>query len=149
MYVVLTQDVPKLGSKNALVNVTRGYFVNFLEPKGFAKMATPAMIERLKDAIIAEREASAQKATTQKEALDQLQNVVLIIESKASDKGTLFEAVSEAEVATALKAEKNVDVDPSDLEMKSIKKVGDHNVKVNLAEQTVTIKVTVKASEEA
>jgi len=149
MYVVLTQDVPKLGSKNALVNVTRGYFVNFLEPKGFAKMATPAMIERLKDAIISEREASAQKASTQKETLDQLQNVVLTIESKASDKGTLFEAVSEAEVAAALKSAKKVDVDPSDLEMKSIKKVGDHNVKVNLADQTVTIKVTVKASEEA
>ena len=149
MYVILTQDVPKLGSQNALVNVTRGYFVNFLEPKGFAKQATPKMIDRLKEAIIAERQASQKKVQTQETAANALQDVTVSLRSKASEKGTLFQALTEADVVAALKAEHGVDLDPSSLDMKALKKVGEHTVTVILGDQKINMKVNVAPTDES
>ncbi|MDM7320213.1 MAG: 50S ribosomal protein L9, partial [Fervidobacterium sp.] len=47
MKIVLMQDVPKLGKKGQIVNVSDGYARNFLIPKGLAKEATPEVIKEL------------------------------------------------------------------------------------------------------
>lgn len=55
MKVVLTQDVPKLGRKGEVINVSDGYARNFLIPRGLAKEATEEVLRKLQE----ERELNA------------------------------------------------------------------------------------------
>jgi LSU ribosomal protein L9P len=47
MKVVLMQDVPKLGTKFQVVEVSDGYARNYLIPRGLAQPATPALLKEV------------------------------------------------------------------------------------------------------
>jgi Ribosomal protein L9, N-terminal domain len=67
--VLLLQDVEKLGYKAEVVSVKRGYFRNFLHPKGLATFATRENISLLgqpSPELIAARNAQARKQAAQK-----------------------------------------------------------------------------------
>ena len=145
MYVVLTKDLPGVGQKNGLLNVKKGYFMNYLQPKGFARVATATMIERLKDIILAQKAAAAQAAQEMSQRLKQLVGASITMSGKASGKGTLFKALSAKDVISALKKQLNLEIDKSQLEMDHIKTVGDHTIKIVFGGQTAVVKVLVEA----
>jgi len=53
MKVVLLHNVPKIGKKYEIKNVSDGHALNFLIPKGLAQVATPAAEKKAKTAILA------------------------------------------------------------------------------------------------
>ena len=48
MKVILTQDVKKIGKKGETVTVSDGYGLNYLIPRGLAKLSTNATQQELK-----------------------------------------------------------------------------------------------------
>lgn len=148
MYVVLTQDVPSVGSKNHLLNVSKGYFMNFLQPRRFAIIPTPGRIETLKVQILAQKDAAALALQQVSEKSKSLQAITLLLSGKASVKGTLFKALGERDVISALKKQAGVDVEKSDIEMEHLKKIGDHEITVKIGGQKVTVKVKLEAKAE-
>ena len=50
MKVALLKDVPKIGRKNEVKNVSDGYAMNFLFKNGLAEPATPQKIKNLEKA---------------------------------------------------------------------------------------------------
>ena len=47
MEVVLLNDVDKVGLRGEVVNVSRGFMRNYLQPRRLAEPATPALIAEL------------------------------------------------------------------------------------------------------
>lgn len=148
MYVILTQDVPGVGQKNGLFDVSKGYFMNYLQPRRLARAATAERIEALKDVIAAQKAAAAEAAQALQESAQALKSLTIVLSGKTSAKGTLFKAFSEKDVISALKKQAGVDVEKGSVEMEPLKKIGEHTVQVKLGAQMVAVKVKLEAKEE-
>lgn len=90
MKIILLKDIAKLGRKYDVKNVSDGYALNLLIPKGAAVAATPDALKRLE----AERSKIEGERKVQEELIAKnisgLQDVTLTIVGKANDKGHLF-----------------------------------------------------------
>ena len=135
--VILTQNVPSLGSAGQSVEVAAGYARNFLVPTGLAQLWTAKAAEK-EAAQFAKRDAerleSRQRAAAIKDALD---GMTVIIPAKVSDSGKLFGGISPESVAEKLK-EKGIEVDPKVLRFEAIKQVGRYKAQARLFPQIVS-----------
>ena len=148
MKVALKEDVENLGKKGDIKEVADGYARNYLIPKGLVEIATEAVIKRT-EKVRVERAAEEEK---QKEKLSKLAEKVsgqnIKIKAKAEDDGKLFGSVSATDIAKAITDKTKTEVNKKMIILsKSIKKVGDHVVKVKFVdnvEAELTIKITAE-----
>lgn len=146
MYVILTQDVPQVGTKNSLLDVSEGYFMNFLSPRNMAQPATSEMIESLKDQILEQKEIAEKQASSDYQHAQMLKGAELSMSGSASDKGTLFQALTKKDVAAAIKNTFKFAIAESDIIMDHLKKVGEHAIAVQCGDEMVEMKVQVEAA---
>ncbi|MBC7334970.1 MAG: 50S ribosomal protein L9 [Clostridia bacterium] len=146
MKVILTQDVPQLGRRGAVVEVADGYGRNYLLPRGLALPAAEGLLEDLEaqaKAAAAKEKRLAERARAQAAALAGRE---LVIRARAGEGGKLFGAVTSKEIAAALAREFQVQVDKRKVELDGpIKLVGSYPVTIRLHPQvtaTVTVRVT-------
>ncbi|MBI2640538.1 MAG: 50S ribosomal protein L9, partial [Candidatus Sungbacteria bacterium] len=103
MKVILSQDVPNVGRKNDVKDVSDGFARNFLFPKNLAKPATEQALKALAgQKAHAEREKSEeyQRARTIAEKLKALE---LHFKVKLGEKGRAFGSVTAVKIRDALK----------------------------------------------
>src|SRR3989338_8530303 len=106
MKVIFLKDVGGAGRMGEIKEVSDGYVMNFLIPRGLAIQATKEKIaehEKLaaESAAQKEKEAEALKAIVQG-----LRGARIEMKLRATEKGGLFKAVGPKEAAQALKAQK-------------------------------------------
>ncbi len=133
MKVLLIKDVKSLGKAGEVKEVKDGYGKNFLIAKGFAKHATPEIIEEHKK-MMAQKEAE-EKAELQRlqELAKKLDKLEIVVKKKVGENGHLFGAVTKEEIAEALKAEHGIEIDKKHItDKKVIKSVGEHEVDLKL-----------------
>ncbi|MFN4201020.1 MAG: 50S ribosomal protein L9 [Fervidobacterium gondwanense] len=99
MKVVLLQDVPKLGRKGQVVNVSDGYARNFLMPKGLAKEATPEVLKELERQKQEEQRKFEEQKKESEALLSELHKHVFKIKAKAGEGGKLFGSLTNANIA--------------------------------------------------
>ena len=144
MDVILTKDVPKLGSAGEIVKVKPGYGRNYLLPRGLALVATRGNIaqhEHHRRAIA--RELERVRAEHQKLA-DQLRGISVSIARKVGKDDKMFGSVSGKDIADALAAQ-NIVIDRRVIRLDDpIKSLGEHEVEIRFsAEVSQKIKVQV------
>ena len=130
MKVLLIKD-SKAGKAGEIKEIKDGYARNFLIPRGIAKVATKEVIEEWKKEQAkkeAELEAEIKRLNELKEKLE---SEKLVIKHKLGANGQLLGAVTNKEIAEALKA-KGIEIDKKQIEHTSIKAVGEFNVDVKL-----------------
>jgi len=150
MQVVLTRNVEKFGRKGQVKNVKDGYYSNFLHPRGLAKIATPGLLKwakKLEENSVKEKAQVAEKAN---EFKIKLENETFTIESKTSDKDTLYASVGEKEIIALLEEKANVKLDKKQILLdEHIKTVGMHTVSIKLSDNvTAEVKIEVLAIQE-
>jgi len=130
--VLLIKDVKSLGKAGEVKEVKDGYGQNFLVKKGFAKVATPEVLEEW------EKEQAQKQAEQQahikalNELADKLKETKVTIKRKLGENGHLYGAVTKDDIASALK-EMGFDIDKKTVEIKNaIKTVGLHDVSIKL-----------------
>lgn len=145
MQLVLTEDVPHLGSQGDLVEVKPGYGRNFLLPNGLATIPTAhniRLLELYKQRVLQAREA---KMADLRALAEQIQRVPHItIEANANEEGHLYGSVGAPEVSKALKG-KNLKVEVEMVRLEGqIKECALYEVKLNLGYDIETaVKVMV------
>lgn len=144
MKVILLCDVKDIGKKDDIVNVSDGYARNFLYPRKWAMEATPqavAVVERKREAarkLEAERRAAAEKIA------GKLAGKVVELKVKCGDKGRLYGSVTSAEVAEAVNARYEVEIDKKKIDIKSaVRALGDYEMVVHVY-PNVTAKMTLR-----
>jgi large subunit ribosomal protein L9 len=146
MKVILKQDVEKLGKSGDVVKVAPGYGRNFLLPR---KLAVPATEGNLKIAEI-DRVAQARRDQRDKKAAEivarELAKLVVTLERRAGEGGTLYGSVTSIDIADYLITHK-IDIDKRKIQLdEPIKSMGEYHVPIRLhREVTVPIKVIVQA----
>lgn len=149
MKVILKQDVDKLGKAGDTVRVAPGYGRNYLLPRHVAVEATPGNlkimeVERLNAAKRDQREKSAATLVAK-----ELVKLVVTIQRKAGEGGTLYGSVTPIDIADFLITHK-IDIDKRKIQLDDpIKAIGEYQVPIRLhREVTVPIKVVVEAEPE-
>jgi large subunit ribosomal protein L9 len=134
MQAILLTEVEGLGEAGTVVNVARGYMRNFLLPRGMAEVATPARIAEVQRREEARKAAAIRAVEQSKELVDLLSRTILTLKAKAGDDGRLFGSITSADVATAIKEARGVNVDRRSITVEPpIRAVGTYSVPIELA----------------
>jgi large subunit ribosomal protein L9 len=131
MKVILLDEVKGKGIEGEVVEVARGFAVNFLFPRKLAVEATAGNLKQLdarKGNIEKRESARRSEAETLAEAIT---GKTVIVEAKAGDEGRLFGSVTAPMIVDAIAAQLGVEVDRRRMDVHGhIKTVGDHPVTV-------------------
>ncbi|WP_441251253.1 50S ribosomal protein L9 [Kitasatospora sp. McL0602] len=133
MKIILTHEVPGLGSAGEVVEVKDGYARNYLVPRGFAIRWTRGGQKDV-DAIRRARKIhEIQTLEAANEIKGKLEGLQVKLAVRSGDAGRLFGSVTQADVVEAIKAANGPAVDKRAVAIGSpIKTVGTHRVSVKL-----------------
>ena len=149
MKVILLADVKGRGTEGDVIEVARGFAVNYLLPRKMAVEATPGNVKQLEARMHNIRKRELQRTSDAEKLAAAINGKTLIIHAKASDEGKLFGSVTGGMVAEALAAQLGIDIDRRKLDAHghTLKVLGDHPVTVHLY-QDVKAEVTVRIARE-
>jgi large subunit ribosomal protein L9 len=131
--VMLTKDIENVGRAGDIKEVADGYGRNFLLPRKLAVAAhagVEAEARRIRDAS-AKREA---KDREEAQALaDEIGNKTVVVRLKVGDEGKAFGSVTTEDIASALRAQHQVEIDRRKIDLREpIKTLGEHQVALRL-----------------
>ena len=130
--IILKDYVPKLGDKDDLVKVKRGYAMNYLIPKGLAILAT----EPVKKHWQTEQKRKAAKIAKMREEMqevaEKLSQLDISIPMFTNKEGKLFGSVTTAQFSDILK-EKGFDIDKRKIHFdRPVKEIGSYTARIDL-----------------
>ncbi len=132
MKVILLQDIPNVGKKHEVKEVSAGLARNFLIPRGKAELATESAVQKIK--IMGEKREKEieKKNTTLQNALATLKDKTITMHAKTNEKGSLFAAITEDDIAKAIREQEKIDFSSSNITLtEPIKKVGKYTAEIN------------------
>lgn len=150
MEVILFETVTNLGSQGSIVDVSPGYFRNYLSPRQLAVEATEANRSRLQDKIRRlEKQAELERQAARSDA-ERLEDLTLTFHLKAGEEDKLFGSVTNAMIAESL-GEKGFEIDRHEISIpEPIKRLGMFTVDVHLHHDvSAKVKVLVEKDESA
>ena len=145
MKVILLQDVPRVGQKYDIKEVANGYGRNYLIPRGLAEVSTEKAIAKI--AVLKARHEEEKKIREDLllKNLEDLNNVKIIVQEKANDKGHLFAGIHKEEIIPAIKEQTHLDMDAEHITLEHpIKELGEHDIEVKVGDKSVTFKLVVE-----
>ena len=145
MKLILTHEVSGLGEAGDIVEVKDGYGRNFLLPRGLATPWTKGGQKQV-DALTKGREARAINDIEQaKSVKGRIEAMPVTVAAKAGQSGRLFGAISNGDIADAVKTAGGPELDKRKIEVKqAIKTLGSYEATVRLhPEVAATLKFEV------
>lgn len=144
MKVILKQDVKGLGKKDEIVNASDGYAKNYLIPRGIAVVASTGNVNEAVNKQKAIAEKKQRELDTAKDFAAKLDGKTVTIKAKAGESGKLFGAISNKDIADAIKSQYKVEIDKKKIVLNDpIKTAGNHEVEIRIYAGVIT-KVNVK-----
>lgn len=146
MKIILLKDVPKLGHRLDIKDVSSGYATNLLIPKGLAVSATKEMIRKTEiEKAMIEGEKMVQQDLLVKNIQD-LEGITITMKSKANEKGHLFAGLHKEAIAEELAKQTKLTIDPTFIQLEHpIKEVGEHTIEVKGIKKIVKFKLVIEA----
>lgn len=133
MKVILLEELKGKGGEGDVIDVARGFAVNYLLPRKLAVEATAGNLKQLeaRRTNIAKREET-RRAQAQGLAAS-LEGKTVVVEAKAGDEGRLFGSVTAQMIVDAIRDQLGVDVDRKKTDVHGhIKELGVHPVHVQV-----------------
>ncbi|MDD7408669.1 MAG: 50S ribosomal protein L9 [Anaerovoracaceae bacterium] len=145
MKVILLQDVRSLGKAGEIVKVSDGYARNKLLPAKLAKEATAGNIKALENQKARKAEELAAEKAEAEKIKAELDGKEISLKSKGGEGGKLFGAVTNMDIAAAVKEQKGYDIDKKKIKIpEPIKTAGVHEAEIKLfTDVSARIKVNV------
>ena len=145
--VVLTQDLPNLGSSGDLVKVKPGFARNFLVPRGLAAVATRNNVKRIEhEKRVAQARALKQRAAAE-ELAAKFAKVTVTIAAQVGEEDKLYGSITSRDIEEALAAQ-GFEIDRRKILMDPIKALGSHKVAIKIAsgvDAEVTVDIVAKS----
>jgi len=116
MKVILMADVKGTGKKDQVLEVSDGYARNFLLPKKLAREATAEAMNSIENAKQAAKHREDVKRIEAEEKARILKGKVIQLSVRGGENGKLYGAVTNDQIAAALKEQHGVEVDKRKIE---------------------------------
>ena len=146
MKVILIKDVPKLGSRFEVKDVSSGHAQNLLIPRGDAIAATPEALKRVeKQRLAADQERKVREELIAKN-IEDLDGITITVSDKANEKGHLFAGIHKPEIVAAIQKQTELQLDPAFIQLdQAIKEVGEHTIEVKSEGKSAKFKLIIEA----
>ena len=132
MQIILIQDVNNLGGANEVVSVKNGYARNFLIPRKMAIEASPSNLKQLEERLKQIRKKEEKMMAEINRVIDVLKESAIKIGAKTGTSGKIFGAVTNVQVARAIREQKGYEVDRRKIHvLDEIKELGNFKAKVD------------------
>jgi large subunit ribosomal protein L9 len=146
MKVIFLQDVPRVGKKYDVKEISDGYAVNFLFPRKLAAPATVKAVselEKRKKNIEIEREVQESLLLKNLEAI---KDKAVTITGKANEQGHLFSAIHKDEIIKAMKKQNHADIGEEFIVLeKPIKEVGEFEIPISIKGKKSSFRLIVES----
>jgi len=131
--VILLLDVPKLGKRGEIKEVSDGYARNYLIPKGLARELREKDLKSLEIQKEMERRRYEKLRKESEKKLEELKRGVLRIPVKSGEKGRLYGSVTSSLIAKVISEKLGVELDKRNIHLeKQIKEIGMYDVDIRL-----------------
>lgn len=133
MKVILLQDIKGTGKKDQIVEASDGYARNYLIPRKLAKEATAEALNSIEKAKSADKHREAVKRAEAEAKARELKGKVIQLSVRGGENGKLYGAVTNDQIAAALKEQHGYEVDKRKLELEEpVKTAGQTTVTLKL-----------------
>lgn len=147
MKIIFLKDVPRVGRRYDVKNVSDGYARNFLFPRKAAEIATQKAIASLEKRKAAEDGEQKVHEDLLMKNLADVEGVVVTVSEKTNEKGHLFASIHADKIAKALKAQTGLDVGSAHIFLaEPIKAVGEHAIAVKVGNKKGTFTLVVEGT---
>jgi large subunit ribosomal protein L9 len=144
MKIILLKDAKGVGRQGEIKDVSDGYALNHLIPRGLAQQATAEKVKAHEAATQKESESRAQEQQALVGKLKSLEAAKIEIVAKATEKGGLFKSLGIPDIRKAINSQKGIDVPAENIELeKPIKELGEHPLQLKTAGANVQLFVVV------
>jgi large subunit ribosomal protein L9 len=144
MKVILLADVKNVGKKGEVVNASDGYARNFLFPRKLAQEATSENLHILNQKKENDRKKKLAETEEAQALAEKLKGKEIKIAAKSGEHGRLFGAITNKDVADAIKKQFSIDIDKKKVVVDTIKQIGTYDVEVKLyAEISTKMKAVI------
>ena len=131
MRIVLLKDLPDLGKKGDIKDVSDGYGRNFLIRNKSAEILTPQAAKRLEIAREKE-EKTAMALKNQALALkEKIEKLKLVLKTKIGESGQVFGSITATKILAELK-KNGIKLEKDQVLSKPIKTLGENKIKIKL-----------------
>lgn len=144
MKIILMHDVGGVGKRHEVKDVSDGYALNFLIPRGLAEQATKEKLAAHEKHVAEDTAKKAKEGEALKAAVKSLNGARIQLTVRATEKGGLFKTIGPQEIARALREQKSVSISPDAVHpLGAIKTIGDHLIKIGVgdAESEIVLKI--------
>ncbi|MEK7555781.1 MAG: 50S ribosomal protein L9 [Patescibacteria group bacterium] len=148
MKVILLHDIPKVGKKYDVKEISSGHVRNFLLPKGLVQIATDNTLK-----VVEERKKISDAGRKIHEDLlikniGSLKGTAVTMRAKANEKGHLFAGIHKEEIVPEIKKQLRLDIEPNHIELPDpIKELGETEIAVSAHGRSATFKLVVEKEE--
>jgi large subunit ribosomal protein L9 len=133
--LLLIQSVDHVGKQGDVVEVKRGYAINYLLPQGLATVATDhhkRMVDKHKAKL---QEIHNARMATFRSLADEIGKQSVTIEANANDEGHLYGSVGASEIVAALKRN-DITITADQVRLKGLlKELGLYTVSIHVAHE--------------
>lgn len=146
MKVILLKQVRGVGNKYDIKDVSDGYAMNMLIPKGLAEIATASVVSK----VMARKSQDEAESKIHEDLLmkniKDLDGVRIEMTESANDKGHLFAGIHAEELVPVIKEQTRLEILPEYIMLeKPIKTVGEHAVEVKVQNTSAAFTLVVLA----
>lgn len=125
------KNVPGTGNMGEVKDVSDGYARNFLFKKNLAKQATDDSLENLKASEAKKKKEMERDLKENQKKASKLDGENIELSAKVNDKGILYAAINQADIAVAVKKDLKTDIEADQILIaKPIKELGEHTVTI-------------------
>lgn len=129
MKVILLKDIPKIGKKNDIKDLSDGFAQNMLINKGLAVRASSQEVAKLQHQVEQEENRILKDKIEFSEMAKNLMKADIVLYANANDKGSLFKSVSKKDIQKAILDSTNYKVKEELIfDDHKIKSIGTHQV---------------------
>lgn len=147
MKVILLKDIKGTGKKGDIKEVSDGYARNFLFPKKLAVAADNTSVKELNEKNKSQEIKAQKEYEAAVELGKKMEEMNVVIYSKAGDGGRLFGSITSKDIAEQLKKQHSIEVDKRKISLdEPIRVLGSRFVEIKI-HQKVTTKVRVDVKE--
>lgn len=132
MKVALLKDVPNLGKREDVKDVSDGYGRNFLIRNNLAEILTPQVAKKLETEKARQEKIAAELQKSAADLKEKIEKIKLILKAKTGESGKMFGSVTPADLLAELKKHNNIKIEKSQILSKPIKTLGEHKIKIKL-----------------
>lgn len=149
MKVILSKDVPGVGKRNEVKEVSGGYARNFLFPNKLAELVTPMALKKIETMKAEHEKGEAELQKHQKAIAAEIEAMTLVFTLKTDKSGAVFGSINKETILKALREHHIVTKERIEMDLDhAIKEFGDYTIPVDF-KKGVTAKLKIKVEKDS